>query len=650
MDKATTRRNRPIRPQRWSVENRALGRGLLAILVALVIPAGLTFHLSQQRTIDLLDKAHYNEVFDASQAERALFRLDAEIGRFALNPSKDGADLVRLRFEIFLNHVNVVSEGVTRLSMDAVAPDLTPALTVATAAVAPTISGMESPGAPQRALDLLTPLEGRMAQAVSAMSEDSVTKLTDRGAALQESGNTLLVLALALLITAVGLAVVVWRQHAGTRRLAYHDSLTSLSNRLAFNEDLLARTQGDENVALLLVDLDHFKDVNDSFGHDIGDALLRQIASRLRATIPTVKMIARIGGDEFAVLLDASATVAEATGVAERLCAAAMQSFTIGELTIRSSLSIGVLVDTARDRDPVSLFKRADLALYAAKAAGRGCHRLFDPGLERDFQARLDLEEDLRDAIAEDRIDVHFQLVVDLATREPLSFEALARWTHPRHGRVLPSDFIPMAERSNLIVALGERVMARACAEAVTWPASIRVAVNVSARQILEAGFFDRVAAILANTGLAPERLEIEITESVLIHADQTVLDAMKRLRQMGVTFALDDFGTGYSSLGRLHLLPLDKIKIDQSFTRAIESSRSAFGIVETIIDLSRKLGMATTAEGIETEAQHALLFEAGCQQGQGYLYAKALPAEACRRELERARRSVRLLQPPAAE
>ncbi|MGI3903546.1 MAG: putative bifunctional diguanylate cyclase/phosphodiesterase [Janthinobacterium lividum] len=611
-------------PQRWSVENRALGRGLLAILVALAIPAGLTFHLSQKRTFDLLEHAHYNDIFDASQAETALYRLNAEIGRFALSPSEDGADLVRLRFDIFLNHLDGMSNGVARRSVDAVAPDLTPMIGTAAANVAPVIAGITDPGGPQHALDLLTPLEGRFALAVSAISEESIDKLSARGAALQDSGNTLLVLALALLITAVGLAAVLWRQHAGTRRLAYRDTLTHLANRLAFNEDLLARTQGDDNVALLLIDLDDFKDINDSFGHDIGDALLRQIASRLRTTIPTAKMIARIGGDEFAVLLDGSVTVAEATGVAERLCAVASEPLTIGELTVRSSLSIGVLVDSARTRNPISLFKRADLALYAAKAAGRGRHFLFNPGLERDFQARLDLEEDLRDAIARDGIDVQYQVLVDLATGRPLSCEALARWTHPR-------------QRSNLIVSLGERVMARACAEAVTWPASVRVAVNVSVRQMLEAGFFNRVVAILADTGLAPERLDLEITESVLIHADEEVLDAMRRLRRMGVTFALDDFGTGYSSLGRLHHLPLDKIKIDQSFVRAIESSRTAFGIIETIIDLSRKLGMATTAEGIETEAQHRLLLGVGCQQGQGYLYGKSMEAEACRLELETA-------------
>ena len=380
MHKAT-RRNRLLMPQRWSVENRALGRGLLAIFVALAIPAGLTFHLSQERTFDLLDHAHYNDIFDASQAETALYRLNAEIGRFALSPSEDGADLVRLRFDIFLNHLDVLSNGVARRSVDAVAPDLTPMIATAAANVAPTIAHITDPGGPQHALDLLTPLEGPFALAVSAISRDSIDKLSARGAALQDSGNTLLVLALALLITAVGLAAVLWRQHAGTRRLAYRDTLTLLANRLAFNEDLLARTQGDDHVALLLIDLDHFKDVNDSFGHDIGDALLRRIASRLRTTIPTARMIARIGGDEFAVLLDGSVTVAEATGVAERLCAVASEPLMIGELTVRSSLSIGVLVDTARTRDPISLFKRADLALYAAKAAGRGRHFLFDPGL-----------------------------------------------------------------------------------------------------------------------------------------------------------------------------------------------------------------------------------------------------------------------------
>jgi diguanylate cyclase (GGDEF)-like protein len=609
----------------------------VATLVILAIPAGLTFHLSQQRTTDLLAQANFDETYIASQAERALFRLNAQLGRYALNPSDDRAAQVQLRFDIFLNHVNVVNSGIARRSMDAVAPDLRSEIDDVARAVTPVIAKLQAPDAARHALDLLSPLEGRVAQAVSAMSEQSISKLTERGEALQDSGNTMLALALALLMTAVGLAIVLWRQHAAAQRLAYRDSLTQLSNRHAFNEDLLARAQDDKDVALLLIDVDHFKVINDSFGHHIGDALLQQMASRLRATIPAARTIARIGGDEFAVLLDGSATAGEATATAERLCRAATEPFTIGDLTVRSGLSIGVLVDTARLRNPISLFKRADLALFAAKAAGRGCHYLFDPGLERDFQARLELEEELRVAIAEDRIEVDFQPLVDLATEQPVSCEALARWTHPRHGRVPPSDFIPIAEQSNLILGLGERVLVRACAEASTWPASVRIAVNVSARQLLEAGFSQRVETILADTGLPPDRLELEITESVLIHAEQDVLDAIGRLRRIGVTFALDDFGTGYSSLGRLHLLPLDKIKIDQSFTRAMEGSRNALGIVETIIDIARKLGMATTAEGIESRDQHAMLLQAGCQQGQGYLYGRPMPAEACRIELEKA-------------
>ena len=280
--------------------------------------------------------------------------------------------------------------------------------------------------------------------------------------------------------------------------------LTLLSNRLSFNEDLSATTRRGDDVALLLIDLDHFKHVNDGFGHDIGDALLREMAARLRATIPNARTIARIGGDEFAVLLDTSATVADAIAIAERVCRAATEPFTIGDLTIRSSLSIGVLVDNERAPDAINLFKRADLALYAAKAAGRDRHQLFDPDLERDFQARLDLEEDLRVAIANDRIDVVFQPLVDLASGAPIGCEALARWTHPRLGAIPPADFIPMAERSDLIIGLGERVLARACEEAMTWPPAIRIAVNVSARQVQEGGFFDRVVAIIAEPGSHP--------------------------------------------------------------------------------------------------------------------------------------------------
>ena len=617
---------------RWGL----VRRWLLAITILLALPAIATLLLSHRRASNLLDLAHYNDVFDAAQVEAELLRLDAELGRFALAPSPAAADLVRLRFEILTNHTEMFKHAEVTHEMEVAAPGLTLSMGGAMARVEAIVDRLATAADAGRALAVLTPLETSLAQATALIGEQSGTSVTRAGEALRSVRDRLLVLVAGLLTAGFGLAAVLWHQHAEMRRLAYRDALTGLPNRLAFNMALDEACRRDAP-ALLLADVDHFKDVNDSFGHDIGDALLVQLAERLTAALPDVPVIARLGGDEFALLLPTPTAACGAVAIAERVCAVAAEPFRIGDLVIRSGLSIGTVADGTAQCEPVTLLKRADLALYTAKAAGRGRQCLFDIALERGFAARREMEEDLRAAVAEDAIAVHFQPQISLATGLPVGCEALARWEHPRHGRVSPADFIALAERSALIVALGQRVLARACAEAATWPGSLRVAVNVSAQQLLESDFVDRVTAVLAETGLDPARLELEITESVLLRINAEVLDAIRALRRLGVSFALDDFGTGYSSLSRLHHLPLDKLKIDQSFTSAMEGSDEARGIVATIIDLAAKLGLATTAEGVETPSQHAMLREAGCDQGQGYLYARPMDAPACRRLLDAA-------------
>ena len=606
---------------------------LFAVTLIFAVPAASCFVLSQQRATDLLEIAHYNDVFDVSQMQTELLRFNAELGRYTLEPSPAAADLVRLRYEFLVNHTDMLKQtGVIR-TLDVAVPGLSPELDGAMGAVASLVAGLASGPEAARILRITTPLETSLAFSTAFVGERSADSVSRAALALRSVRNTLLVLVAGLMAAALGLTAVLRWQHADMRRLAYRDTLTGLPNRLAFN-GALEEACTKSSTAVLLADVDHFKDINDSFGHDVGDALLRQMASRLAEAVPEGTLIARLGGDEFAMVLDVGTAAPQATAVAERICAAAADPFRIGDLLLRSGLSVGTVVDVERTREPVALLKRADLALYTAKAAGRGRQFLFDPVLERGYTARRDMEEDLRADVANDAISVHFQPLVEIGTGRPLGCEALARWEHPRHGRVAPSEFIPLAERSALIVALGHRVLARACAEATTWPGDMRVAVNVSAQQLLETDFADRVSAVLAETGLAPARLELEITESVLLRIHDDVLERIQALRRLGVTFALDDFGTGYSSLSRLHHLPLDKLKIDQSFTRAMETSGEALGVVETIIDLARKLGMTTTAEGVETPSQNAMLMRAGCDQGQGYLYARPMPPDQCRRAL----------------
>ena len=606
---------------------------LFAVTLIFAVPAASAFVLSQQRATDLLEIAHYNDVFDVSQMQTELLRFNAEVGRYAMAPSSDTADLVRLRYEFVANHTEMLKQtGVIR-TLDVAVPGLSPQIDGAMGAVGPLVAWLASGTDSERILRVTTPLEKSLAYATAFVGERSADSVSRAALALRSVRNTLLVLVAGLMAAALGLTAVLRWQHADMRRLAYRDALTGLPNRLAFNGALEEACTGPVTT-VLLADVDHFKDINDSFGHDVGDALLCQMAARLARAVPEATLIARLGGDEFALVLDVGTATTEATAVAERICAAAADPFRIGDLLLRSGLSVGTVVDVERAREPVALLKRADLALYTAKAAGRGRQFLFDPALERGFAARREMEEDLRADVASDAISVHFQPLVEIGTGRPLGCEALARWEHPRHGRVAPSEFIPLAERSALIVALGQRVLARACAEATTWPHDMRVAVNVSAQQLLETDFADRVSAVLAETGLAPARLELEITESVLLRIHDDVLDRIQALRRLGVTFALDDFGTGYSSLSRLHHLPLDKLKIDQSFTRAMETSGEALGVVETIIDLARKLGMTTTAEGVETATQNAMLARAGCDQGQGYLYARPMPPDQCRKAL----------------
>ena len=606
---------------------------LLAVTLIFAVPAASCFVLSQQRATDLLEIAHYNDVFDVSQMQTELLRFNAELGRYAIAPSPETADLVALRYEFVVNHTDMLKQtGVIR-TLDVAVPGLSSEIDGAMGAMAPLVAGLASAGDASRMLGIMTPLETSLAHATAFVGEQSADSVSRAATALRSVRNTLLVLVAGLMTAALSLTAVLRWQHADMRRLAYRDTLTGLPNRLAFN-GALEEACSKPSTAVLLADVDNFKDINDSFGHDVGDALLCQMASRLAEAVPEATLIARLGGDEFAMVLDVGTEVSKATAVAERICAAAAGPFRIGDLLLRSGLSVGTVVDAERAREPVVLLKRADLALYTAKAAGRGRQFLFDPALERGFTARRDMEEDLRADVANDAISVHFQPVVEIGTGRPLGCEALARWEHPRHGRVAPSEFIPLAERSALIVALGHRVLARACAEATTWPGDMRVAVNVSAQQLLETDFADRVSAVLAETRLAPARLEIEITESVLLRIHDDVLERIQALRRLGVTFALDDFGTGYSSLSRLHHLPLDKLKIDQSFTRAMETSGEALGVVETIIDLARKLGMTTTAEGVETPSQNAMLLRAGCDQGQGYLYARPMPPDQCRKSL----------------
>ncbi len=412
--------------------------------------------------------------------------------------------------------------------------------------------------------------------------------------------------------------------------MARHDALTGLCNRVLFQEraeQALSQVVRMGGFALHCLDLDGFKTVNDTLGHPVGDRLLQAVAERLRGLTREGDTVARLGGDEFAIVQLAVDQARDATALAERTIAAIARPFEIDGQQIVIGTSIGIAMAPNNGGDVDSLLRNADLALYRAKAEGRRTWRFFEPEMNAFAQARRALETDLRLALAHEHLAVHYQPIVNAATGRITGFEALLRWTHPSRGPVSPAEFIAVAEDVGLIVPMGAWVLRQACREAACWPEGVRVAVNLSPVQFRSPHLVRTVTEALSEAGLAPERLELEVTELVLMQDNAAILDVMRELSAIGVQIALDDFGTGYSSLSYLCRFPFGKIKIDQSFIRDLTVRAQAAAIVRTVIDLARSLGMTTTAEGVETEDQRARLTAKGCTELQGFLFSRPCPS-----------------------
>lgn len=415
------------------------------------------------------------------------------------------------------------------------------------------------------------------------------------------------------------------RAQAEVDRLAREDVVTGLANRRAFHEVLERRGTGLPFV-LLYLDLDRFKVVNDTLGHPVGDALLRAVGSRILASIREEDVAARLGGDEFAVLLAEPGTEAAGRAVAERLVKRLSQPYEVEGHHIIIGVSIGLAIGPRDGRNADDLLKASDMALYSAKAAGRGTYRVYVPSMDDEVREKRELELDLRRALAYRELELHYQPFFDLATRTVQGFEALIRWRHPERGLISPADFIPIAEESGLIGPIGAWALQKACHDALEWPADTSVAVNVSSVQFKTGDIFRDVLAALGDSGLPAHRLELEITESTLMEQGDATVNVLQELRELGVSISMDDFGTGYSSLSYLRRFPLSKIKIDRSFVMDLETSPNVEVIIKSIIDIARTMQMHTTAEGIETERQYEILTQLGCHIGQGYLLSKPRP------------------------
>jgi diguanylate cyclase (GGDEF)-like protein len=434
-----------------------------------------------------------------------------------------------------------------------------------------------------------------------------------------------------------------WEAEAHVARLASEDPLTGLPNRRVFRStlDRLCEAPITAEVgpaiafAVYFLDLDRFKVINDTMGHRMGDRLLQAVAGRLASSLGPGDTLARLGGDEFAIIVRSAPSRSEVDARATAIVEAIARPYEIDGCQIRSSVSLGIAIAPEHGRSADELLVAADIALYAVKAHHRGSHRFFEEAMNREINEKREIETDLRVALETNGLDLHYQSIVDLRDGTIIGFESLARWNHPRRGMVPPSVFIPVAEDSGLIIALGRWTLVEACRQATNWPAPMKVSVNVSPVQFAEADFVDTVAAAIASAGLEAGRLELELTEGIFLENSTSTATTLRRLKDLGVSIALDDFGTGYASLSYLRVFPFDKIKIDRSFVSDLGAGNQLVAIVQAVVSIARALGMGTTAEGVETAEQQHFLAALGCDQAQGWLFSRPVPATEVARLLE---------------
>ena len=412
--------------------------------------------------------------------------------------------------------------------------------------------------------------------------------------------------------------------------MAGHDALTDLPNRMLLRERLdheLKRVKRGENLAVLCLDLDHFKSVNDTLGHPIGDELLKLVADRLRGCTREPDTIARLGGDEFAIIMTQMLKPGDAAALSRRIRKSIIKPYQVDGHQIITDISIGISIAPIDGVEPDQLLKNADMALYGAKGDGRGMYRFFEAEMDKRMKERRGLEMDLRQALNNGEFELYYQPLVNLQTNEISAFEALLRWNHPSRGLISPADFVPIAEETGLIVSIGEWVLRKACKETANWPQNVKVAVNLSPAQLKSKNLMAIVMSALDDSGLQAARLQLEITETMLMQNTFATLGMLHQLRKLGVQIAMDDFGTGYSSLSYLRSFPFDKIKIDRSFIADLSNGAEPRAIVHAVAGLAKCLNMISTAEGVETQQQLDTLQAVGCTEMQGYLFSRARPA-----------------------
>ena len=633
-------------------------RILGVIICCFVLATGYIAYVIAERQTALQKFARYNDSWAVSQMLSEYMRLEQRLAAYALGIESVDRDEVHLRLDIIISRLEFMQQGTLYdfVEKNASRRQLIANLKTLLDKLDQQFDELDA-GHIKALLPDMIALDGPLT-ALAASSVEYDVGVID--AAQREVRNLHFIytaLAGGLILCGIALIILLLRQnkllnnaHGRMKRLtddlretsgelqsqnyrlehsAHHDALTGLPNRILFRQDLEARMkvarEGGGAAVVLLFDLDGFKDVNDTLGHDVGDVLLQAVAGRLTEFSHRDDLICRLGGDEFAVL-SAGLSADKAYEFAQHLMNVVSSPYHIKDHEIKIGTCIGVAISSS-EPDMEELFKRADLALYEAKALGTGHACIFQPHMQTRLLEKKAFEADLHDALKNGEMEVFYQPQVDTFTREICGYEALLRWTHPKRGAVPPSEFIPVAEKTGMIHELGDWVLKVACCEAVLWNRPLKVAVNLSPVQFITKDLIQRVKAILQESGLDPQRLELEITESVLLDRNEQTLRILRQLKAIGIQIAMDDFGTGYSSLGSLSSFPFDKIKIDRSFIRDVTTRADALAIVELVTGIGQSLGMITIAEGIETEEELECLKRVGCDQLQGYLFGRPVPA-----------------------